>query len=358
MSLRSLHIIGSKQSGGAERFFARLVNALVRDGQAACSVTPPASVIERELAPAVRSLHVPMRSVWDLPSRWSISALAKTERADIVQTYMGRATRLTHCKRGQAPIHVARLGGYYDLKGYRHAHAWVGNTHGICDYLIQQGMPAKRVFYIGNFVAPGAPCVPAERAVHRANLGLSQDSWVVAAVGRLHPNKGMADLLSAFSLLPEVIDGRGVSLAIAGDGSLRDSLQQHAAALGIAMRVRWLGWQPDPAPLYRAADIFVCPSRHEPLGNVILEAWAHNIPVISTRSQGAEELIEDGVDGVLVPIADAPALADALRASLGNSPACRQLVSNAAHKLEQQFSEARIVGAYTALYHQLLGTAR
>ena len=159
-------------------------------------------------------------------------------------------------------------------------------------------------------------------------------------------------------MLPHELAGRPLCLAIAGDGPLRDSLHQQAAELGIAARVHWLGWQAEPAQVYRAADIFVCPSRHEPLGNVILEAWAQGVPVVSSRSQGARELIEDGVDGVLAPIADAPALAGVLRAVIGDQTLCNQLVVNARHKLEQQFSEAKIVGDYSVLYQQLLGAQR
>lgn len=351
----SFHIIGSKESGGAERFYARLVNGLTRQGQPVTAITPPASMIAAELAPAVRQLPVPMRSVWDFPSRWKISALARRDRPAIIQTYMGRATRLTHLKRGQRPVHVARLGGYYDLKGYRHAHAWVGNTRGICDYLIQNGLPAKRVFYIGNFVEPGVPLTDSEQALHRQALGLPRDVWVVSAVGRLHPNKGMADLLEAFRLLPDQLAGRPLWLALAGDGPLRAELHQYASQLGISDRVRWLGWQADPVPVYRAADVFVCPSRHEPLGNVILEAWAQGVAVVSSRSAGALELIEDGVDGMLTPVGDARALAGTVRALLDNPRDGAVMAANARRKLEVRFSEARIVGDYLAMYRQLLG---
>lgn len=358
MSVRSLHIIGSKQSGGAERFYARLVNALARQGESVTTITPPGSAITAELSRDVHQQHLPLRSVWDFPSRWKIGATARAEGVDIVQTYMGRATRLAHFKPGKTPVHVARLGGYYDLKGYRHAHAWVGNTHGICAYLVQQGLPEKRVFYIGNFVEPGAPLTASEQALHRQALDLPHDAWVVSAVGRLHPNKGMVDLLDAFHLLPAQLAGRPLWLAIAGDGPLRTALHQHATQLGISQRVRWLGWQADPAPVYRAADVFVCPSRHEPLGNVILEAWAQSVPVLSTRSQGALELIVDGVDGVLADIGDAHGLAQALRTLLGDESARSGLVVRARDKLRQQFSEARIVGEYTALYQHLLATLR
>lgn len=358
MNIHSLHIIGSRQSGGAERFYARLVNALAQHGERVTSITSPGSAINAELSGNVQQRHLPLRSVWDLPSRWKIGMTARAEDADIVQTYMGRATRLTHFKPGKKPVHVARLGGYYDLKGYRHAHAWVGNTHGICDYLVQHGLPAKRVFHIGNFVEPDAPLSAMEQVTHRQALDLPHDAWVVSAVGRLHPNKGMVDLLDAFHLLPAQLAGRPLYLAIAGDGPLRAALHQHAAQLGISDRVRWLGWQADPAPVYRAADVFVCPSRHEPLGNVILEAWAQSVPVLSTRSQGALELIVDGMEGVLADIGDTHGLAQALRMLLGDESVRTGLVVRARDKLQQQFSEAKIVGKYTALYQHLLAALR
>ena len=77
---------------------------------------------------------IPMRNGWDLLSVLKIRRLIRNTGPLIVQTYMGRATRLTRLPRDSAAIHVARLGGYFKIKGYyQHAHAWVGNTRGICD---------------------------------------------------------------------------------------------------------------------------------------------------------------------------------------------------------------------------------
>jgi glycosyltransferase involved in cell wall biosynthesis len=69
-------------------------------------------------------------------------------------------------------------------------------------------------------------------------------------------------------------------------------------------------------------------------------------------------LIVDGIDGVLAPVGDAAALAGVLRATIDREAHCAQLVTNARHKLDQQFSEARIVGDYTTLYQHLLGGRR
>ena len=149
---RILHVIGGKGLGGAERFFARLVNALARRGQPVAAVTVGGGEIARALDPAVRQYHAPMFATWDLYSRHLIRRAAADFRADVVQTYMGRATRIVHLPPGRLPVHLARLGGYYKLKGYRHAHAWVGNTHGIHAYLTSHGLPAERCLAIGNFV--------------------------------------------------------------------------------------------------------------------------------------------------------------------------------------------------------------
>lgn len=76
-----------------------------------------------------------MFATWDRYSRYKINRHIDEFRPDVVQTYMGRATRIVHPHADRLPVHLARLGGYYKLKGYRHAHAWVGNTHGIDAYL-------------------------------------------------------------------------------------------------------------------------------------------------------------------------------------------------------------------------------
>lgn len=353
MSVRTLHVIGGRKLGGAERFFVRLVNALAARGEPVAACTVAGGEIDAALAPSVARFHAPLAGVWDLWSHLRIRRVAAG--FDLVQTYMGRATRLTHLPEGRRPVHVARLGGYYDLKGYRHAHAWVGNTRGICDYLVRAGLPAGRVFYIGNFVDP-APRVPAGRlAAMRRELGLPDDAWVILGLGRLHPNKGFADLLAAFARLASECHGRPLRLVMVGDGPLREPLRQEARRLGIAECVAWAGWQYDPAPWYQLADVFVCPSRHEPLGNVILEAWANAVPVVSTRTAGPVELIEDGRDGILVPLADPTGLAEGIRRALALDAAARHAFTSAGRaRLERDFSEEAIVGAYLDLYRRLV----
>ena len=271
----------------------------------------------------------------------------------MVQTYMGRATRIVHLQRNRLPAHIARLGGFYNLKGYRHAHAWVGNTHGIHAYLKSNGLPESRVHVLGNFVDMPPP-IPADAlATLRRQLGL-EGCRIVLGLGRLHPNKGWSDLLHAFARLPGNLQGSPLHLLMVGDGPLRGELTQLADQLGIASRMHWAGWQADPAPYYQLADVFVCASVHEPLGNVILEAWANRVLVVSTRAQGPVELIQDHVNGLLAPLSDSTGLADVLSTALSMANDHKtDLIAMGYQEVEQRYSEEAIVSAYVALYEQL-----
>jgi glycosyltransferase involved in cell wall biosynthesis len=160
------------------------------------------------------------------------------------------------------------------------------------------------------------------------------------ALGRLHENKGFDVLLAALARVPDL------HLWLAGEGPLRGDLESQAAALGVAGRVRFLGWRDDVPALLAAADFLVSSSRHEPLGNVVIEAWAAERAVIATASAGPRELIRDGESGLLAPIEDAAALAAAL-ARLAADPALRARLAAGGHAAyAAQFTESAVVRRY------------
>ena len=357
--MTSIHVLGSRQLGGADRFFIRLVESLTRAGHPSLAVIRSDSPVVQALSPEVEQVHLPLASKYDFYSRWRLSRLIKERQPDVVQTYMGRATRLTRLPAGSRALHVARLGGYYKIDGYyRHAKAWVGNTRDICAYLRAQGLPSERVFYIGNFVPTPRAVSPDESQTLRAQLGLADNAFVIFALGRLVDKKGFLDLLGAFTTLGPVVDGRPLVLVIAGDGPERERLAQATHRLGLDQRVRWAGWQNDPTPFFGISDVFVCPSRHEPLGNVILEAWQHCVPVLSTRNEGARELIRDGDNALLAPLADPAGLAAVLHTLLVMPAAERQRLAEAGWcTVQQEHHESAVLAAYLDLYRQLQGGA-
>ena len=144
----------------------------------------------------------------------------------------------------------------------------------------------------------------------------------VLCVGRLVPDKGQLLLLEAMAELRE--RGIAVALTLVGDGPDRDALSLSAARLGIGGSVVLRGslGQSDVAALYRSADVFCLPSFAEGLPVVLMEAMAHGLPVVTTRIAGVSELVDDGVNGTVIPAGRVDLLADAL-AGLAVDPALR-----------------------------------
>jgi len=351
--IASCHIVGGKAVGGAELFFVRLVNALAMRGYPTSAITVEHGGVSSRLRPEVVQTHVAMRAVWDFQSRWQIRRALRKQPPDIVQTYMGRATRLTSLPPNRQPIHLARLGGYYDLHGFQHAHAWIAASPGIRNHLIKNGFPVNRVFHISNFVPPYQPSATADLQQLRRQFAIPAEALIVTAVGRLHPVKGFDDLLSAFASVPSTIDARPVYLIVVGDGPLASQLQHYARQLGIDRRVCWPGWRDDAGRFQELADLCVFTSREEGLGNVILETWARAKALISTRAQGPTDTITDRKDGWLTPLNDPKSLAAAIELLLRDEALRLELATNGCRALATRHNETTIVDAYLELYRKL-----
>lgn len=357
----SLQLIGSKGLGGAERWLMRFSDALAERGAPAEMAVRSGGELDQALtrkgAAPLPCHRLPFRTVWDPLSKAAIDRLVRHSRPEIVQTYMGRATRLTRLKgspRRSRPLHLTRLGGYYDLSAYRHADAWIGNTHQLCDWMVSQGLPAQRVYQIYNFVDPPGLRPEREIAELRAALALDADERVLLSMGRLVPVKGQRYLLDALARLPAEIDGRRWRLLMLGDGPLQQALRQQALALGIGERVCWLGWRLEPAPYLQLADLVVFPSLEtETLGNVILEAWAWRRPLVTSAFRGAREIARHGEDAWCVPCADAKRLAEGIQQLLEDPVLATALVERAAARVQQTFSRDAIMQRYLETYIHL-----
>ncbi|MCB1907294.1 MAG: glycosyltransferase [Rhodocyclaceae bacterium] len=353
--MKSMHLIGSKHMGGAERWFARFLPAMQRHGETVEAVVRRDSDIARQLPAGLPTRLLGFRTVWDPLSRFEVSRLLAASDAPIVQTYMGRATRLTHLPRGGGRVHVSRLGGYYKLDPFVHAHAWVGNTRGLCDWMVRGGLPAAKVFHITNFADPARDVATAELDALRHRIALAHDDLLMVTAGRLLDVKGHRYLIDALARLPVAVGGRRLRLAILGDGDLMTSLADQARQAGVADRVLLAGWQQDPAPWFRLADLVVFPSRDpETLGNVILEAWAYGRPLVCTAFRGAREIARHGDDAWVVPCDDAAALADGIRAVVGDPELQARMTAAGLRRIDEDFGEAAVIGQYRALYADLL----
>ncbi len=346
--MRVLQVMAGAAQGGAEDFFVRLAAGLAEVGvHSHAALRPHPQRSEILLAAGVGVSELPFGGLGDRlfgQTRRGLVRTINSFKPDVVLSWMNRATRfLPPAKARPRPyVHVARLGGYYDLKYYKHCDWLVGNTKDIVDYIVDGGWPAERVRYLPNFAdETTAP------AVARASLATPPGAPLFLALGRLHVNKGFDVLLDAMVRLPRAY------LWLAGDGPLRGDLEAQVARLGIGERVRFLGWRNDGPALMAAADALVCPSRHEPLGNVVIEAWSRGLPVIAARAQGPAALIDDGVTGLLVPTDDSAALAAAMTRLAADRSIAATLGASGRSAYREQFSKAAVVARYVAFLQEI-----
>jgi glycosyltransferase involved in cell wall biosynthesis len=343
-AVRVLQAIAGAHHGGAEEFFTRLVPALARAG------LDQRVVIRRdeERAGALRkqgveAVELPFGGFFDCWTRARLRREIKVFAPHVVFTWMNRATRKCPRPRNGTPfVHVARLGGYYDLHHYRGCDHLIGNTVDIVDYLRKSGWPTGRAHYLPNFV-DATQALP----LARGTVGTPGSAPLVLALGRLHRNKAFDVLLDALAELPEV------HCWIAGEGTERKALEAQATRLGLGARLRLLGWRNDTAALLAAADLLVCPSRHEPLGNVVIEAWARGVPVVAAASQGPAAIVEDGNSGLLVPVNDAPALAHGIRRVLNDKMLAAQIGAGGRAAFERDYTETAVVARYIEFFEKV-----
>ena len=345
--MRLLQAMAGRRPGGAEAFFVRLSGALEQAGIDQRLVVRRGAACVPELRERdLEALELPFGGALDFRSAPRFRGAVAAFAPDVVMTWMNRASRF--CPRaGAMPgrfVHVGRLGGYYNLKYYRRCDHLVANTQDVADYVCHRGWERARVHVVPNFV-DARP----DAAAPRDSLDTPAEAPLVLALGRLHPNKGFDVLLHALAAVPEAV------LWLAGSGPLEAELGALAARLGIAPRVRFLGWRTDVAALLAAADVLVCPSRHEPLGNVVIEAWAHRRPVIATASQGPAAVIRDGENGLLVPIGDADALASAIARMIAAPDFAAGLDEAGRTAFEAEFSEAVVVPLYLGFFDSIVG---
>lgn len=339
-SLKVITVCGASALGGSETFFVTLTQGLARAGANIRSVLKHNTIREHALCDAGIPFDVlPFFRRFDWITARKFRRIAGDFRPEVVLTITGRGAAMT--PPGDYAL-IGRLGGYYNFDYFRRCDYLVCNTPDLVQYVTQGGWARDRVFYIPNF-----PHIDDASAVDRAIFGTPADAALALALGRLHPNKAMDVLLKAAVQVPELW------VWIAGAGPDEAKLKKQARELGVAERVKFLGWRTDRGALLKAADVCVFPSREEPFGNVVVEAWAYGAPLVAAASTGPAWLARHGEDALLVPVDNANALARGIRKVLDSKELARNLAENGRKRIEHEFSEQVVIGQYLDMFEQV-----
>ncbi len=180
----------------------------------------------------------------------------------------------------------------------------------------------------------------------RKHLGLAEGDFVVANVGRLHPDKDQATLIKAFAKVQLEIPG--ARLVIIGDGRLRPDLDRQIKELGMTEWIDLKGCVPEAYRYFSAFDVFVLSSNYEPFGMVLLEAMAVPVPVISSECGGAPEVLGDA--GKFFPVGNSEGLAEQLVGVYREGRERREMVADALHdRLLTLFSDEAVCQSFATL---------
>ena len=343
--MRILHVMASRANGGAETYSTDMMASLQAAGLEQVAVLPRASIhCERLAAAGVPLAPDVLESRFGLLRRRKLAALIDSFKPDLVHCWMRRAASLMPPLR--IPV-VGWFGGYYEPTHFRRCTHFVGVSPGIVEHMVERGVPKATAHYVPTF-----PTIEAGPPVDREGLATPADATLLLTLSRLHEKKGLDIFLAALTALP------GCIAWIAGDGPLEAELKALAARLGVADRVRFLGWRTDRGALLAAADVCVLPSRWEPFGTVMLEAWAAGTPLIAAASQGPAALISDGVNGLLVPVDDAPALAAAMGRLIADPALKTRLIERGRADYLGGYTREAVTRRMIALYTEIIAEHR
>jgi glycosyltransferase involved in cell wall biosynthesis len=329
----------------------------------------------------VDALRRPLSPFADVRAWWRLYRAMKHARPAIVHTHMAKAGMLGrlaaaayNATRGSSPrarvIHTYHghvLEGYFSPLMTR---VFVGLERllaGFSDAIIAISPAIERelrdqfrigraqqyrVVPLGFDLSSFAAVDDDRRARARSALSLPPDADVISTVGRLTAIKQHRLFLDAVAAAAR--SRPNLIALVAGDGELRGDLERHAAAIGVADRVRFLGWRRDLAAIYAATDVFLLTSRNEGTPVALIEAMAAGVPGVSTDVGGVKDVINSDAVGARVPDGDAAGLAAAIVRYLSNRDERRAAGERARAAVLDRYSLDRLINDINLLYRDLL----
>jgi glycosyltransferase involved in cell wall biosynthesis len=352
--------------GGIERWMIDAATGLRARGATSVMLGRPGAPWLRAAVRSGLRVREDIRGAW-VQRAWRVGAAMRAERPDLVVAKGKKTARWATWGRAAAGGRVALIFGLtheLDPQRWVDRHTWravdggIVLAHGAARWYAERGFgpPAKlHVLWKGVDLA-AFDAARSQRDAVRATLGLAPDTLAVGAVGRLAWQKGFDQLLDAIRLVrPRLPRARFFVIGGGRDGA---AIAQAAAAPELAGAVTLLGQRDDVPALLAAMDLVVQSSRQEVMAQTTLEAMAAGRAVVSTATMGADEAIEDGVSGLLVPVGDVAGLAEGI-ARLARDPAQRAALGSAARaRTAEEFTAARMLDRAERIFTEIAGLER
>ena len=352
------------QPGGAERALVQIVKRLNRERWAPVvySLTGTGPLAEELQLAGIPTEILNANSPWDVRIIWRLAGKFKSQKPVLLQTFLfhanlaGRfAARMAGIKHTVSGIRVSekRKNGHILMDRWtnRLVELNICVSQSVADFSVQQAkLSESKVTVIPNGV--NFDLFDTAEAMDLSPWRIPAEAKVILFVGRLDPQKAPGNLLTAFAHFAE--QASEFHLLFVGDGPLKAELELSASPLPCAARIHFAGWQAQVPQLMKASSCLVLPSLWEGMPNVVLEAMAAGLPVISTAVDGVSELIQHGEQGTLVASDSSVEIQQALL-DLSSHPAeYRKMAENAQDTVKKEFTWGSIAQKYEQVYENLL----
>lgn len=365
----SLHIDTARTWRGGQNQVLLTVNGLREIGHRAALVAHPDGALQARADEGLELIPVAPRTEMDLSAAWRLSRVVKRLKPDVLHAHdphavamaalalsMGAGTNAPH---GRSPALVASRRVDFHLKlnsfsrwKYRQVDCFIAASEAIRKMLVADGIPASRTVTVHEGIDLEHVAAAPPVNIHEA-FWLPHHAPVVGNIAALVPHKGQRYLVEAARLaVREVPDARFVIL---GEGELREHLERQVHEFHLEKHVFLPGFREDVLGCLKSFDIFVMCSVTEGLGTSLLDAMACGKPVVATRTGGIPEVVDDGVTGVLAPVRDAHALAEAIVGLLKDSERRAQMGEAGLARVRERFTVERMVRATAGVYRRLAG---
>ncbi len=367
--MRILQVCSARTLGGGERHVAELANALTGRGHEVYVALAPRSPLAEKLTDVSERniVSLRMRNALDVLSALKLARFVREQKIEIVHAHLARDYPLASLAvRRYAQLVITRhvlfpLSRFHSLTLRRVARV-IAVSEAVARTLRSQRIfDERKIRVIHNGINlkrfEHARAETAQREAVRERLRASHGRMLVGTVGSLLPLKGHEEFVRAAALIAARRDD--VDFVIIGDDEARNrehraQLERLIAELNLAPRVRLMHWPDDLAPFYAALDLYVSPSRTEAFGLSIAEAMACGRAVVATATEGAQEIIEDGANGLIVPLGDVEKIAAAISALLENEAGRNRLGTRAREHVYENFSLERMIEATEQVYLEAL----
>jgi len=357
--MKVFHIDSEKTFRGGQRQVLYLLEGLRRYGVENILICPgKAPLFQR--CQEVKKESVAMRNEFDICSAIKIAKLINAEKPALLHCHSAHALSFGILARffsKHRPKIIAARRVDFRIKSrrkYLSADKIITVSRAIKNILIGDGIPDEKIEVVYSGIERGR--FDSVKAAHlKKEFNVSGNDFILGNVAALTSQKDHKTLLDAISLL--VRDNDNLKFFIVGEGGLRNGLVKLSKSLGISGNVIFTGFRNDVVDFYSLFDIFVSSSTWEGLGTSILDAMCTGVPVVATAVGGIPEIIEDGVDGFLVPARNPRMLSEKIGVLMKNA-ALREKFSQNGIRKAMKFSAEKMVSGSLEVYKKLVNETR